>query len=120
LKDKPRDIRERTFQFAVDVVRLCEVLALKPGVIRTLARQLLRAGTSIGAMVEEAQAAQSRADFNNKYNIALKEARESIYWLRLLNVSGIHADEQSEALRAEAEQIARIIGSIIVSTKTQS
>jgi four helix bundle protein len=40
-------------------------------------------------MVEEAQAAQSRADFNNKYNIALKEARQSIYWLRLLNVSGI-------------------------------
>lgn len=82
-----------------------------------LARQLLRAGTSIGANVEEAQAGQSRADFINKYSIALKEARESIYWLRLLKTAGICANGEPEALRQEAEQIARIIGSIIVNTK---
>ena len=82
-----------------------------------LGRQLLRAGTSIGANVEEAQAGQSRADFISKYSIALKEARESIYWLRLLKTTEICANGQAEILRQEAEQIARIIASIIVNTK---
>lgn len=80
----PRDLRERTFAFALQIVKLCRHLELRNGVARTLSRQLLRAGTSIGANVEEAQAAQSRPDFINKNGIALKEARETHYWLRLL------------------------------------
>jgi four helix bundle protein len=67
--------------------------------------------------VEEAQAGQSRADFISKYSIALKEARETIYWLRLVKTSGVCTDKRLDALRQEAEQIARIIGSIIVNTK---
>ncbi|PMB37920.1 four helix bundle protein [Fischerella thermalis CCMEE 5330] len=61
----------------------------KPGVARTLAQQLLRSGTSIGANVEEAQAAQSKADFIGKMMIALKQSRETRYWLRLLVASEI-------------------------------
>ena len=72
---------------------------------------------SIGANVEEAQAGRSRGDFISKYSIALKEARETIYWLRLLTACGIHADNQSEPLVLEAGEIARIIGAIIVNTK---
>ena len=116
-EQKPRDIKERTFDFAVEIVHLCQDLDKTPGTTRTLGRQLLRSGTSIGANVEEAQAGQSRADFISKYSIALKEARESIYWLRLLKTTGICANGQPEALRQEVEQIARIIGSIIVNTK---
>lgn len=116
-ESRPQDITERTFNFAVEIVRFCDVLDSKRATLRTLGRQLLRAGTSIGANVEEAQAGQSRADFISKYSIALKEARESIYWLRLLKTSGVCTDGQPEALRQEAEQIARIIASIIVNTK---
>ena len=78
-KDEPRDIKERTFSFAVEIVRLCQGLEKQSDVYRTLGRQLLRSGTSVGANVEEAQAGQSRADFASKYSIALKEARETIY-----------------------------------------
>ena len=113
----PRDIKERTFDFAVEIVHLCQRLDKIPGTTRTLGRQLLRSGTSIGANVEEAQAGQSRADFISKYSIALKEARETIYWLRLLIASGIQSNGQSETLHLEAREIARIIGSIIVNTR---
>ena len=70
-----RDIRERAFKFAVRIIKLCQHLDKKPGAPRTLSSQLLRAGTSVGANVEEAQAGQSRADFISKNAIALKEAR---------------------------------------------
>jgi four helix bundle protein len=82
-REKPADIGDRTFLFALRIVKLCMRLSEKPGVGRTLGNQLLRAGTSIGANVEEGRAAQSRADFISKNNIALKEARETRYWLRL-------------------------------------
>jgi four helix bundle protein len=118
-ESKPQDIKERTFVFAAEIVRFCDALDSRRGTVRTLGRQLLRAGTSIGANVEEAQAGQSRADFISKYSIALKEARESIYWLRLLKTTGICSaqPDKLEDLRHEAEQIARIIGSIVVNTK---
>jgi four helix bundle protein len=76
-EDNRPDIKERTFSFAVEVVRFCDPLDSRRGAARTLGRQLLRAGTSIGANVEEAQAGQSRSDFISKYSIALKEARET-------------------------------------------
>lgn len=79
-----RDIRERAFEFAVRIVKLCQFLEKQRTVGRTLISQLLDAGTSIGANLEEAQAGQSRADFIHKNAISLKEARESVYWLRLI------------------------------------
>jgi len=72
---KPRDIRVRTFEFAVRVVQLCQYLDGQPGVGRTLWKQLFRAGTGVGANVEEAQAGQSKPDFISKYAIALNERR---------------------------------------------
>jgi four helix bundle protein len=116
-EQKPRDIKERTFDFAVEIVRLCHDLDKTPGTTRTLGRQLLRSGTSIGANVEEAQAGRSRADFISKYSIALKEARETIYWLRLLIGSNVYSNGESESLQREAQEISRIIGSIIVNTR---
>jgi four helix bundle protein len=68
-------ICERTFEFAVRIVKLCRFLDEQPGVGRTLSNQLLRSGTSIGANVEEAKGGQSKADFLSKISIACKEAR---------------------------------------------
>jgi len=84
-----------------------------------LSRQLLRSGTSIGANVEEAQAGQSRADFISKYAIALKEARETVYWLRLLSAAEKSTNGKYMELINEAHVITRIIGAIVVKTKSR-
>jgi four helix bundle protein len=115
--DRPVDICERTFEFAVRIVNLSSYLLGKPGVSRTLANQLLKAGTSVGANIEEAQGGQSRADFISKNAIALKEARETHYWLRLLSASKVLPESRVSGLRDEAEQLMRIIGSIVVSAR---
>jgi four helix bundle protein len=115
--EQPRDIQERTFRFALEIFRLCHSLDSKPWSLRVLAQQLLRSGTSVGANVQEAQAGQSRADFISKYSIALKEARETLYWLRLLDASGELSNGSCKALLTEADEIARVIASIIVSAK---
>lgn len=107
------DLPERTMQFAIRVVNLCKHLDARPGVSRTLARQLLRSGTSIGANVEEAVAAQSKPDFISKQNIALKEARETHYWLRLLVASEIVSQEQAADLIQEANELVAILTTIV-------
>ena len=114
---KVRDICERTFAFAVRIVKLCRELDKGPGTNRSLSRQLLRAGASIGANVEEAQAAQSKPDFINKYAIALKEARETVYWLRLIAAAELMPSSRMADLRRESEELGLIIASIIVNTK---
>jgi four helix bundle protein len=114
---KPYDIVERTFQFALSVVHVCKECERRNHSSRTLARQLLRLGTSIGANVEEAQAGQSPADFVSKYAIALKEARETHYWLRLLIASGGCPGQASAALAQEAEELKRILAAMIVEAK---
>jgi len=113
----PRDIVERTFEFAVRIIRLCGKLDERPGVGRILMSQILRAGTSVPANVEEAQAAQSKADFVSKMSIALKEARETHLRLRLLVPAKLLPDAQLQPLIQEADEIKRVIGAIIVSTK---
>jgi four helix bundle protein len=112
-----KDIRERTFDFALRVIKLCQQLEEEGGVGRTLGWQLLRSGTSIGANVEEAQASQSKLDFISKNAIALKEARETIYWLRLVGASNAIRKDRLSSLPGEADELARIIGAIIVSAK---
>ena len=114
---KPQDIRERAFDFAVDVVKFCRNNEARISSSRILSRQLLRAATSIGANVEEAQAAASKPDFINKNAIALKEARETHYWLRLLAATELPTDRQLADLTDEALQLKRILGAIFVSAK---
>jgi four helix bundle protein len=116
----PRDILERTFEFAVQVVNLCVALGERPGAARRLSGQLLDSGTSIGANVEEAQAGQSRADFISKYSIALKEARETSYWLRLLRTTILKDSQVLPPLLDEAEQLKRILGAIVCRAKDNS
>ena len=113
----PRDIVERTFEFAVRIIQLAGKLDERPGVGRVMMSQILRAGTSVPSNVEEAQAAQSKADFNSKMSIALKEAREIHLRLRLLATANIFPEEQLQPLIKEADEIKRVIGAIIVSSK---
>jgi four helix bundle protein len=115
--DKVRDIEEHTFRFALNIVRLCQKIEDKVGTSRTLALQLLRSGTSVGANVEEAQAGQSRADFISKYSIALKEIRETRYWLRLMAESAIVDVHAIYPLIEEAAELSRILGAIVSRSK---
>ena len=114
------DLPVRTFDFACRVVMLCKMLDKTPGVSRTLANQLLRSGTSIGANVEEGQAGQSRADFVSKYSIACKEARETNYWLRLLEATDIIEKPKLKDLTDESNQLIAILTTIIKKTKQNS
>ena len=85
-----------------------------------LAKQLLRSGTSIGANVEEAIAASSKADFIHKLNIAAKEARETSYWLRLLKDSQFIPEKAFESIQGDCLEVRRIISSILITMKSNS
>jgi four helix bundle protein len=112
-----RDLPERTFEFAKRIVKFCQRMEQKPGSSRVLANQLLRAGTSIGANVQEGQAGQSRADFLSKYSIACKEARETHYWLRLIAATDGNEDSELQTMIEEANQLVSILIAIINNTK---
>ena len=115
---KPRDIRARSFTYARRAVKLFQHLQKqKDGAGWLLGKQYLRAACSIGANIEEAQASESRADFVHKLGIAQKEARESLFWLRLLAESEIVARGKLKPLIRETEELVSVLTSIVVSTK---
>jgi len=114
---KPQDIVARTFQFASSIVDLANQLDDGKVSTRVLTRQILRSGTSIGANIEEAQAAESKADFTHKYNIALKEARETRYWLRLIVASNGSEKTDLGSLIKESDEICRIIAQIVINAR---
>ena len=107
---KGDDIRERAFSFACDVVRTCDDVAQRGFSGRRLASQLVDSGTSIGANLEEADAAQSRADFISKCTISLKEARESHDWLRIMRATKKLDDDR---LLGECNEIIAILTTIV-------
>lgn len=111
-------ITDRSFNFAVQIIEICKFLEKKDRVSRTLANQLLRSGTSIGANVEEAQAGQSKADFTAKMSIARKEARETLYWLRLLKESEIVSEAKLTDSIQEADELVRILTTIVKTSQT--
>src|SRR4051812_41820224 len=117
---EPQNILERTFDFAVRIVKLSGKLDERPGVGRIMMSQILRAGTSVPSNVEEAQAGQSKADFISKMSISLKEARETHLRLRLLAAAKIVDATELQSMINEAEEIKRVIGAIVVSAKRNS
>jgi four helix bundle protein len=108
-----KDIHERVFEFACRIVRLHDWYCRKRRSSRTIINQLLDSGTGIGSNLEEAKAGQSRADFIAKARIALKEARESHYWLRLLETSNSIAPNRIHSLVEEANEIVAILTTIV-------
>ena len=120
---KIRDIRERTFSFAVRIIKLCRFLEKKTDVGKSLINQLIRSATSVGANLEEAQSGQSKPDFISKNSIALKESRETNYWLRLISESTDFEENVKKGideLIVESSEITKIIASIIISAKKES
>ena len=109
MSDKPRDLRDRTFLFACDIVKFCQELGREPGAPRQISWQLLDAGTSIGANIEEAKGAYSRREFAAKYSIVLKESRETLFWLRVILATGLAPAVRVEPLRQEADQLVAIL-----------
>ena len=103
-------------QFAIRTIRLYQHLCGNRHEF-VLSKQLLRAGTSIGANVREAIQAQSRKDFISKMQIALKEASETEYWLELLHETGYLSDKEFESISADCSSINKILISIVKTSR---
>jgi four helix bundle protein len=116
---KENILLDKTFAFSVRVVNAYKYL-LKEHREFVLSKQFLRSGTSIGANAEEAIGAQSRNDFVSKLSIAYKEARETKYWIRILQTTGFFDRKQGASLMQDADELLRIIGKIQVTTKKNS
>lgn len=118
-KDRRKNvIQDKTFAFAVRIVAYCRNLQTEQKEF-ILSKQLLRSGTSIGANVEEAIGAQSRKDFAGKMSIAAKEARETMYWLRLLQAAKMLAGIGFDGLLSECQEVLTILNSIILTTRSR-
>ena len=109
-------IEEKSFQFAVRIVKLCRYLRDEKKEF-ILSKQLLRAGTSIGANIAESQQAQSRPDFISKLCIALKEASETNYWLRLLRATDYLSETEYRTMIVQCKELERLLTFILKSTK---
>ena len=109
-------VEEKSFQFAIRIVRLYRYLRSEKKEF-VMAKQLLRSGTSIGANVAEAQQAQSRADFLSKSNIALKEAAEAEYWLRLLHATDYLSDYEFTSVYDDCVQVKKMLVAIVKTSK---
>ena len=108
-------VADKSFEFAVRIVNLCKYLRYKKKEF-VLSKQLLRSGTSIGANVHEGRRAQSRADFLSKMSIALKEANETYYWLKLLHRTEYLSKEEYLSMYADVDEILRILTAICKTT----
>lgn len=102
----PESIQDRTFRYAIDILRFCRQIARSTDLPGHLSYQILRAGTSIGANPEEAKSAYSRRDLAARYTIALRESRECRFWLRLIVVDQPQlADEAGNHIREVGELV---------------
>ena len=113
MNDTMKMLRERSFSFAVRIVKFVQSLEdNRKGWV--LSRQLLKSGTSIGANIREARFAQSTADYVSKLSIALKEAEETAYWLELMRATNTVAEDESAAL---ANEVDWLIGTLVNTVK---
>ena len=113
---KQNIIQDKSFKFAIKIIELYKVLKAKQEF--DLARQILRSGTSIGANIEESIAAQSKKDFLSKISISLKEARETYYWLKLLDATELLPTKFS-FLKDDCNELITIMSSIVKTLKEQ-
>ena len=109
-------VRDKSYAFALRIVMLYRMLSEEKREF-VLSKQVLRSGTSIGANIEEALGGQLGKDFQSKLLIAYKEARETLYWLRLLNDSGYIDDKTFDSLSLDCNELLRLLGSITKSMK---
>ena len=116
MSERKSIIKDKSFAFAVRIVRLYKHLCENKKEY-VLSKQLLRSGTAVGALVREAQNAESKADFIHKLGIAQKECDETIYWFQLLKETDFINSEDADSIIHDATELLKIIRSIIVTTK---
>ena len=116
-KQNSLQVKDRTFEYSLNVINLIRKIGKNDFAGQIVARQLVRSATSIGANIIEAQAASSKKDFANYFQIALKSANESIYWLELLDKGKILGDNQIKPLIEETKIICKIIAKSIITIK---
>ena len=109
-------VAQKSFLFAVRIVKLSKYLNTSKKEY-VLSKQLLRSGTSIGANIAEAEQAQSRADFISKMNIALKEAVETNYWLRLLQASDYLSKTEFSSIYSDCKELEKMLTAIVKTSK---
>ena len=113
---KENIIQQKSFAFAIRIVNSYKYLQTEKKEF-VLSKQLLRSGTSIGANVEEAIGGQSKKDFIAKISISYKEARETMYWLKLLKATFYLDEKEADSISRDAEELCKILSSILVSSK---
>ena len=116
MEENKRDIKDRSFKFAVRIIKFVQKLP-RNYVSQKIGGQLLDAATSVGANVEEATGGFSKKDFTYKMGVGLKEARESNYWLRLIKVSEIAKGDELDFLLKESEELKKILASIVKTSR---
>ncbi len=109
-------IEVKSYDFAIRIVNLHKYLNRQKE-IHSLSNQMLRSGTAIGALIQEAVHAQSKADFLNKMNVSLKEANETMYWIRLLHSTHYLKDNEFASIHKDCEEIVKLLASIVKTTK---
>jgi len=112
-------LRTKSYRFALRIVKLCRWLQNEKHEF-VLSKQLLRSGTAIGALIHEAEFAQSRADFVNKLHVGLKEANETAYWLMLLHDGEYISDTMYESIHPDVEEVLRLLVSSIKTLKEKT
>lgn len=115
---RPNVVRDKSFGFALRVVSAYRYLQSQRREF-VMSKQLLRSGTAIGALVREAEQAESKADFIHKMAIALKEANETAYWIDLLTQSGYLDEKAGKSLQADTNELLKLLTSIIKTTKSR-
>lgn len=109
-------VRDKSYEFALRIIRAYKFLSQEQREF-VLSKQVLRSGTAIGALVKEAEHAQSRADFVNKMNVALKEANETEYWLMLLKDSEYIDEKSFMSIHQDCSELIKLLASIVKTTK---
>jgi four helix bundle protein len=118
MRSQPEELRERTKQFAIRIVKLFRSLP-KTDEARVLGRQVLRSGTSVAANYRAVCRSRSRADFISKLAVVTEEADETVFWLELLVETGVVPKARLENLLAEANELTRIFGSSLYTAKSR-
>ncbi len=116
IDNKPNPLKEKSFQFALNIIKLYKYLTEEKKEF-IMSKQLLRSGTSIGANIREGQSAQSKPDFIHKFSIAQKECDESLYWLELLYQSQFIEKIEFTKIHSDATELLKMLRSSILTTK---
>jgi four helix bundle protein len=116
MENKKRDIAERTFKFGVSVIKISNSLSKTPASF-AIARQIVRSGTSVGANVEEAQDGLTKKEFIRSMSIALREARETRFWLRMTIESKLLPRTEVNPVLGESEELIKILVTIVRNSK---